>query len=111
LFKFLLFLFVYKEKHMKNIFIAWCFFLCATPCFSQGIGGGLDEYSRNRDAADSRARQDEYERRERADERRQARQAEESRRRQQEQDLLHDNSFRNRNQREMCRSRGYLDCN
>jgi hypothetical protein len=95
---------------MKNIFIAWCFFLYATPCFSQGIGGGLDEYSRNRDAGESRLRQLEYEIRERADERRQARQAEESRRRQQEQDLLHDNSFRNRNQREMCRSRGHQYC-
>ena len=95
---------------MKNIFIVACFFLCTAPCFSQGITGGLDEYSRNRDADESRRRQDEYERRERAEERRQARQAEESRRRQQEQDLLHDNSFRNRNQREMCRSRGHQYC-
>ena len=95
---------------MKNIVIGLFILFSVAPCFSQGISGGLDEYSRNRDAADSRARQDEYERRERADERRQARQAEESRRRQQEQDLLHDNSFRNRNQREMCRSRGHQYC-
>jgi hypothetical protein len=99
------------KKFMKSIFIIACFFLCTAPGFSQGITGGLDEYSRNRDAYESRRRQDEYERRERADERRQARQAEESRRQQQEQDLMNDRSFRERNQREICRSRGYLDCN
>jgi len=86
---------------MKNMFIAALFFLMP-------FGFAQDRYSR-----------DDYERelrdiRERQQERQHARrEAEENRRRKEQDDrekLLHDRSFSDRVNRDICRSRGYQYC-
>ncbi|MEO0316169.1 MAG: hypothetical protein RI928_2625 [Pseudomonadota bacterium] len=95
---------------MNAVVISLLLVCAVVPSFAQGVGGGVDENARNRNAEELRRRHDEYVRRERAEDHNQARQAEESRKRQQEQDLKNDRSSKERKQKELCRSKGNQDC-